>query len=295
MISRELAQKIRYIQLSARRAVDNVFSGEYASVFRGHGMEFHDVREYYPGDEIRAIDWNVTARTGRPQVKRFVEERELTLVFVVDVSASGSFGTVQKTKTEVAAELTALLSFAAIRHNDRVGLLAFTDHVELFIPPKKGTTHALRLVRELLFFQPRRARTDLSSALAYLRRVLHKRTTVFLVSDFLADGYEHALRSVASRHDLIAVTVADPAECELPPAGLIDLEDAETGATVTVDTTSRRARRAYAADAANRELRLAQTLRRAGVDRIELSTGGDWTRNLIAFFRAREKRRARAA
>ncbi len=295
MISRELAQKIRYIQLSARRAVENVFSGEYASVFRGHGVEFHDVREYYPGDEIRTIDWNVTARTGRPQVKRFVEERELTLVFIVDVSASGSFGSVQKSKTEVAAELTALLSFAAIRHNDRVGLLAFTDHVELFIPPKKGTTHALRLVRELLYFQPRQVRTDLSSALAYLRRVLHKRATVFLVSDFRADGYEHALRSVASRHDLIAVTVTDPAERQLPRAGLLDLEDAETGQTVTVDTGSRRARRAYAAAAAEWEAHLAQTLRRAGVDRIELSTGGDWTRNLITFFRARERRGARAA
>jgi uncharacterized protein (DUF58 family) len=295
VISKELAQQIRYIQLTARRAVDNVFAGEYASVFRGNGIEFHDVREYYPGDEIRTIDWNVTARTGRPQVKRFVEERELTVVFVVDVSASGSFGSTAKSKTEIAAEFTALIAFAAIRHNDRVGLLAFTDHVELFIPPKKGTTHALRLVRELLYFRPRQVRTDLPAALAYLRRVVPRRATVFLVSDFLAADYEHSLRLAAARHDVVAVSVADSVERELPPVGLIDLQDLETGTTVTVDASSRRVRRAYRQATADREGRLHDVLRRAGVDHIALEVGSTWVHELVRFFKAREKRGARAA
>ena len=219
MISRELARQIRYIQISARRAVDTVFGGEYASVFRGQGIEFQEVREYHPGDEIRSIDWNVTARMGHPYVKRFVEERELTVLFVVDLSASGTFGSAGKSKLEVAAELTALLAFSAIRHNDRVGLVAFTDVIELFIPPKKGTTHALRLVRELLFFAPRHTRTDIGVALSFVSRVQRRRATVFVISDFLAGGYQRELRLAVKRHDLIAAfTIPKSPDARTTPA-----------------------------------------------------------------------------
>ena len=290
MIPKELAKKIRFIEIYTNKAVNDVLAGEYHSVFKGRGMEFDEVREYAPGDEIRTIDWNVTARTGQPFVKRYVEERELTVLFVVDLSASGSFGSREKRKNEVAAELCALLSFSAIKNNDKVGLIVFTDIIELYIPPAKGVSHVLRLIRELLNFEPRGRRTDIAQALGYLGRVTHRRAVVFLVSDFLAQGYEKPLRIVARRHDLIAVSLNDPREQRLPPIGLIELEDAETGETMVVDAGNARVRRRWAALAREREDRLAELFRASGVDLIPITTGRDYVRNLTAFFRRREKK-----
>jgi uncharacterized protein (DUF58 family) len=291
MIPRELARKIRYIQIYTSKAVNDVLAGEYHSVFKGRGMEFDEVREYAPGDDVRAIDWNVTARTGHPYVKRYVEERELTVLFVVDLSASGAFGSREKLKNEVAAELCALLAFSAIKNNDKVGLIVFTDAVELYIPPKKGVSHVLRLIRDLLDFKPRQTRTDIAGALDFLGRVTARRAVVFLVSDFLASGYEKRLRIAARRHDLIAVTISDPRERELPNVGLIDLEDAETGEIVTVDTSSAAARRRYKELARERADKLRGLLDETGIDRIPVITGRDYVRGVVSFFRQRERRR----
>jgi len=290
MISKELAKKIRYIQIYTSKAVNDVLAGEYHSVFKGRGMEFDEVREYTPGDEIRTIDWNVTARTGHPYVKRYVEERELTILFVVDLSASGAFGSREKLKNEVAAELCALLAFSAIKNNDKVGLIVFTDTVELYIPPAKGVSHVLRLIRDLLNFRPSRGRTDIGVALDFLGRITHRRAVVFLVSDFLASGYEKRLRIAARRHDLIAVPVTDPREQTLPAAGLVELEDAETGETVTVDTGSAAVRRRYEVLARQREANLRSMFRSMSIDQIPVTTGADYVRKLVTFFRARERR-----
>jgi len=290
MIPKELAKKIRFIQIHTKRAVNDVLAGEYHSVFKGRGMEFDEVREYTPGDEIRTIDWNVTARTGQPYVKRYVEERELTVLFVVDLSASGTFGTQEKLKNEVAAELCALLAFSAIKNNDKVGLIIFTDIIELYIPPGKGTSHVLRLIRDLLNFKPRQQKTDIAQALDYLGRITHRKAVVFLVSDFLAEGYEKPLGILARRHDLIAISIADPRERELPKVGLIELEDAETGETVVVDSGSAQVRRRYEAIARERAERLDESFRSSGVDHIPVMTGRDHVRDLVRFFRARERR-----
>ncbi len=290
MIPKELAKKIRFIQIHTKRAVNDVLAGEYHSVFKGRGMEFDEVREYTPGDEIRTIDWNVTARTGQPYVKRYVEERELTVLFVVDLSASGTFGTREKLKNEVAAEMCALLSFSAIKNNDKVGLIIFTDIIELYIPPGKGTSHVLRLIRDLLNFKPRQTRTDIAQALDYLGRITHRKAVVFLVSDFLAEGYERPLGIVARRHDVIAISITDPRERELPKVGLIELEDAETGEIVGVDSSSFLVRRQYEAIARERAERLAESFRSSGVDHIPVLTGRDYVRDLVRFFRGRERR-----
>ena len=290
MIPKELAKKIRFIQIHTSRAVNDVLAGEYHSVFKGRGMEFDEVREYAPGDDIRTIDWNVTARTGSPYVKRFVEERELTVMFLVDLSASGSFGTREKLKNEVAAELCALLAFSAIKNNDKVGLIVFTDQIELYIPPKKGVSHVLRVIRDLLNFEPSRSRTDVAQALDFLGRVTHRRAVVFLVSDFQASGYEKRLRIAARRHDLIAVSLTDPREAKLPAAGLIELEDAESGERVVVDSGSAAVRRRYEALARERADKLTSSLRSMGIDQIPVVTGEDYVRDLVKFFRVRERR-----
>jgi uncharacterized protein (DUF58 family) len=291
MIPAELAKKIRYLQIRTRKAVNDVLAGQYESVFRGRGMEFEEVREYQPGDEIRTIDWNVTARVGRPFVKRFVEERELTVLFLVDLSASGTFGSVAKTKNESAAELAALIAFAAVKNNDKVGLLVFTDAVEMYIPPKKGVTHSLRLIRELLSFEPRQTRTDIAAALDYLGRVHRKRAVVFLLSDFQGAGYERPLRVLSKRHDLIAISVTDPREAAMPDVGLVDLEDAETGERVTVDTHSLRVRARYEALGRERVDRLCELFASAGAGHIPIVTDHDYVRDLVRFFLARERRR----
>ncbi len=291
MISRELAKKIRLIEIQTSKAVNDVLAGEYHSVFKGRGMEFDEVREYAPGDEIRTIDWNVTARTGRPFVKRYVEERELTVWLMVDLSASGSFGSRVQLKNEVAAELCALLAFSAIKNNDKVGLVVFTDHIELFVAPNKGRSHVLRLIRDLLNFTPQSKGTDIAQALDYLGRVTHKKGVVFLVSDFIASNYQKPLRIVGRRHDLIAVSVADPREATLPDVGLIELEDSETGNRVLVDTSSKRVRSQYAESAVRRRNDLRELFRSLSVDQVEVETGEDYVRDLMLLFRRRERRR----
>jgi uncharacterized protein (DUF58 family) len=291
MISKELAKKIRLIEIQTSKAVNDVLAGEYHSVFKGRGMEFDEVREYAPGDEIRTIDWNVTARTGRPFVKRYVEERELTVWLMVDLSASGSFGSRTQLKNEVAAELCALLAFSAIKNNDKVGLVVFTDQIELFVAPNKGRSHVLRLIRDLLNFTPQSRGTNIAQALDYLGRVTHKKGVVFLVSDFIAPDYKKPLRIVGRRHDLIAVSVADPRETVLPDVGLIELEDAETGNRVLVDTSSKRVRNQYAELAARRRNELRELFRSLSVDQVAVETGEDYVRDLMLLFRRRERRR----
>jgi uncharacterized protein (DUF58 family) len=290
MIPKELAQKIRYIEIYTSKAVNDILAGEYESVFKGRGMEFDEVREYAPGDEIRTIDWNVTARMGHPYVKRFVEERELTIMFLVDLSASGSFGSIDKTKNEVAAELCALLAFSAIKNNDKVGLIAFTDTIEMFIPPKKGVSHVLRLIRELLHFKPRETRTDIITALDYLGRVTQKRCVVFLVSDFQCEKFEKPLRVLAKRHDLIAISITDPRETHMPDVGLIELEDAETGERILIDTGNSAFRGEYEQLGRARISDLRNSFRSIGVDHAEIVSGRDYVKDLVRFFRGRERR-----
>jgi len=270
--------------------VNDVLAGEYTSVFKGRGMEFDEVREYMPGDDVRTIDWNVTARTGRPYVKRFVEERELTVFFLVDLSASGSFGSVRRLKNEIAAEFCALLSFSAVKNNDKVGLIVFTDRIELFVPPKKGTTHVLRLIRELLNFKPKAAKTDLAAALDYFGKVTTKRAVVFLVSDFEAEDFEKQMRIIAKRHDLVAVPVTDPREVRLPNVGLIELEDAETGEIILVDTSSTEVRKRYERLGRERSERFKTLFASMNVDQIEIMTDRDYIPRLVQFFRTRERR-----
>ena len=294
MISRELIKKIRYIQIYTSKAVNDVLAGEYHSVFKGQGMEFDEVRAYQPGDDIRTIDWNVTARTGHPYVKRYVEEREITVFFLVDLSRSGSFGSREKLKNEVAAEFCALLAFSAIKNNDKVGLIVFTDTIQLFIPPAKGTSHVLRLIRELLFFEPGKIRkktgTDIALALDYLGRVLHKRGVVFLVSDFLDQNFEKPLRVLARRHDLIAVTVSDPRELALPDVGLLEIQDAETGEIVVIDTGSKTVRSRYKRLAEEKNKALSDLFQSTGIDQIQLLTDRDYVLDLVKFFRKRMKK-----
>jgi uncharacterized protein (DUF58 family) len=290
MLPHEVIRQIRRLQLKARRAVEDLLGGEYHSVFKGTGIAFEEVREYQPGDDIRTIDWNVTARMGHPFVKRFVEERELTVLLVVDCSASQQFGTRLQQKREVAAELAAVIAFSAISNNDKVGLLQLTDRVERFVPPRKGIRHVLRLIRDILFFQPKHRGTCLREGLDYLNRVLHRRTIVFLLSDFLDRGFERSLKRTGRRHDLIAVRISDPREEELPPVGLLDLEDVETGERVLVDAGSRSVRSAYARAAAERREALRQLTRSAGIDLVEVATDGTHLDALIRFFKLRERR-----
>ncbi len=290
MIPEELIKKVRQIQIYTSRAVNASFAGQYESVFKGRGMQFDEVREYAPGDDIRAIDWNVTARTGRPYIKRFVEEREMTVVFAVDLSASGQFGTVDKTKNALAAEFCAVLAFAAAKNNDKVGLLIFTDRIELFIPPKKGSRHILRLVRELLYFKMPQRPTNIPLALDYLGRVIRRKATVFLVSDFIETDFKGPLALLNKRHDCIAVPVRDPAEIELPDVGLIEFADAETGEDILIDTSSGKFRNQYKNSSSRRFDELQQVLRSAKVDCISISTGKPYINDLIQFFHLRHRR-----
>ncbi len=270
--------------------MNEVMAGQYHSVFKGRGMEFAEVREYQPGDDVRIIDWNVTARMGAPYVKVFHEERELTVVLMVDMSKSLFFGTREKTKSEVAAELCALLAFSAIKNNDRVGLIIFTNKVERAIPPKKGRRHVLRLIREVLFFEPRARRTDISSALEYLSRLYRRKAVVFLVSDFMAEGYEKAISIAGKRHDLIAVPLSDPREKELEPVGLVELEDAETGERIVVDTHDEKTRQVFSQIVAREEQERERLFRSAELDTIPVTTGEAYDRSLIKFFKTRSRK-----
>jgi uncharacterized protein (DUF58 family) len=290
MIPQELIKKLRQIQIYTSRAVNASFAGQYESVFKGRGMQFDEVREYTPGDDIRTIDWNVTARTGRPYIKRFVEEREMTVIFAVDLSASGRFGTIAKTKNQLAAEFCAVLAFAAAKNNDKVGLLIFTDRIELFIPPKKGSRHVLRLIRELLYFQTPKRQTNIPLALDYLAKVIRKRATVFVVSDFLQADFKSPLSLLNRRHDCIAVPVSDPAEVSLPKVGIIEFTDAETGETIVIDTSSGAFRGQYENKSAERFSRLKNELASINVDCISVSTGKPYIHDLIQFFHLRHRR-----
>ncbi len=294
MLPREVIRRIRQLQIRASRAVQDLLGGKYHSVFKGVGIAFEEVREYQPGDDVRSIDWNVTARMGHPYIKRFIEERELTVILMVDASGSLRFGTALQQKQEVVAELAALLAFSAISNNDRVGLITFTDHVERFVPPRKGTRHVLRLIRDLLFFQPERRRTSIRQALDYLNRVQRRRAIVFLLSDFSDRGYERVLKQAGRRHELIALRVVDTREESLPAVGLVELRDAETGARRLLDTGSRRVREAYAQAGRRRGEELRRLMRSARVDLVEASTDGRHLDRLVQFFRSRERRRQTA-
>jgi uncharacterized protein (DUF58 family) len=285
----ELLARIRRIEIRARRLVSSVFLGEYHSVFRGRGIEFSEVRPYAPGDDVRAIDWNVTARMGTPYVKKYIEERELTVLLAVDVSASSAFTTAGMTKRELAAEVAATLAFAAIANNDRVGLVAFSDGVELFVPPAKGRTHVLRIVRELLFLQPQGRGTSIAAAMAYIGRIARRRAIVFVLSDFFDEGYEHQLRAAASRHEVIALTLNDAREEALPDVGLLELEDAESGARVVLDTSDAAVRASYGARAIERRTRRRRALAAAGVDEVALYTGRSYVSPLLQAFQSRQR------
>jgi len=290
MLPRDVLRQIRRLQLRARRAVEDLLGGEYHSVFKGMGMVFEEVRAYQPGDDVRTIDWNVTARMGHPFIKRYVEERELTVMLLVDWSGSHQFGTSRQQKREVAAELAAVLAFSAISNNDKVGLIGFTDQVECFVPPRKGTRHVLRLIREALYFQPERQGTSLREGLTFLNRILHRRAIVFLLSDFLDQGFEQLLKRTGRRHDLIAIHIADPREEVLPPVGLLELEDAETGQRVLLDTSNRQVREGFAAGARQRREELRQLARSARIDLLEVATDGAHLEALVWFFHQRERR-----
>ena len=293
LLPADILRKVRQIEIRTNREVTDALSGQYHSVFKGRGMEFEEVREYLPGDEVRSIDWNVTARFGHPFIKKFTEERELTVMLVVDVSASGQFGSVRQTKNELAAELAAVLAFSAIRNNDKVGLIMFSDRIEKFVPPKKGRRHVLRVVREILAFQPRGRGTDLPLALDYLNRVQSRRAVTFVVSDFQVTDEESVRKKLCAagkRHDVIALSLRDPREEELPAVGLVELRDAETGERALVDTFDRKVREEFAAKARSRLEGLRRLLRSASVDQVEIRSDADYVLPLIQFFRMRERR-----
>jgi len=294
MIPREILKKIRQIEIRTNRLVSETLAGQYHSVFKGQGMNFDEVREYQPGDEVRTIDWNVTARHGELRgdayVKKFTEERELTVMLIVDVSASGEFGSVNLSKRELAAEVACLLAFSAIRNNDKVGLLLFSDHVEHFITPKKGRLHTLRLIRDILFFEPKGRGTDPGEALRYLNRIVHRRSVAFLISDFQAADFSRELGVTARRHDLIAVPIVDPREEELPDVGWLTLEDAETGEQMEINTSDRKTRLRFIDQVHGLTEARMRDLRRRRIDMITLRTNEDYVPVLRSFFRTRERR-----
>ena len=290
MIPREILKKVRRVEISTRGLVNEVFSGEYHSVFKGRGMNFAEVREYQYGDEIRSIDWNVTARTGHPFVKVFEEERELTVMLVVDVSASGDFGTRERMKGEVAVEICALLAFSAIKNNDKVGLIIFSDRIEKFVPPRKGRPHVLRVLRELFYHKPEGRGTDICGALEYLTHVIKRRAVVFLVSDFKAPRFEKPLSVAGRRHDLIAVRLGDERETSLPPLGYMEFEDAETGELHTVNTADPRFQAEFTERAARVQAELGRTFRHSRVDVIDIRTDQPYVQPLMRFFKEREGR-----
>ena len=302
-VPRDLLRQVKQIELSTRGLVNSIFSGEYQSVFRGQGMEFSEVREYQAGDDVRNIDWNVTARTGHPYVKKHVEERELTVMLLVDLSGSEQFGTHERFKAERAAEIAAVLALSAVRNNDRVGLLIFTDHVEHVVPPKKGRRHVLRIIRDVLAFQPKGTGTDIPGALDYTGRLLRHRAVVFVLSDFALlyppdegvesatyERWERSLRLVAKRHDVVAVNIRDDAESAVPNIGLVVMRDPETGEQVAVDTSKADLRSRYHVFMSQERNAIRRTFRRNGVDEVDVGTTGSFVRPLLGFFRRRERR-----
>ena len=291
MIPPEILRQVRRIEIYTNRIVNETMAGRYESVFKGRGIEFDEVREYQPGDEVRSIDWNVTARTGRPYIKRFVEERELTVVFLIDLSRSMAFGSARYLKSRLATELCAVLAFSAIKNQDKVGLLLFTDHVERFIPPDKGPKHVLRVIREVLSFEPSGHGTDLGGALDYLNRVTRGKAVVFVVSDFFSEDARAQLAIANRRHDVIAVYLVDPRQEEMPAVGWLRLEDAETGERLALRAGPARLRNAYAQWAQSQRTRVQRMTRAAGVDLVEVRTDQPYMDPLLKFFRQRAARR----
>jgi len=313
MIPKELFQKVRRIEITTSRLVSDVFAGEYHSVFKGQGMEFDEVREYQPGDDVRTIDWNVTARTGKPHIKKFVEERELTVMILVDVSLSCRFASTNMLKSQLAAEVAAILAFSAVRNNDKVGLVIFTDKIEKFIPPRKGVSHVLRVIREVLYFKPKGRSTDIANALEYLNKVTSRKSITFLISDFFPPGaisdivgknqdYRKNLNNAGEvlrkslaiankRHDVIAITLNDPREIQLPNCGLIDLEDAETGKVVLVDSSNSAIRQQYYQNNLERLKQRERLFRSIGADCIDISTDVPYTDAIVKFFLKRRRRK----
>lgn len=290
MIDRELLKKVNRIHIQTSRVVNDIMAGEYKSVFKGRGMEFSEVRQYFPGDDIRQIDWNVTARAGEPFVKRFEEERELTVMLLVDMSASGDFGTAETPRNDLSAEICALLAFSAIKNNDRVGLIIFTDRIEMVIPPKKGKKHVLRLIREVLAFRPQGRGTDISAALEYLNLVCRRHSVSFLISDFIDNGFERAIRITSKRHDLIPVRIIDPRETEMPRIGIIRLQDAETGECIDINTSDRNTQRAYKMLFQKYDTSVQDLFRSLDILEVMVWTNHSYVDPLVRFFKKRERR-----
>jgi len=290
MLTKELLKQVRQIEIRTKGLVNQVFSGEYHSVFKGRGMEFSEVREYQFGDDIRNIDWNVTARFGHPYIKIFEEERELTVMLMVDLSGSLMFGSVSKTKQRIAAELSAILAFSALKNNDKVGLILFTDKIEKFVPPRKGKKHVLRIIREVLSFEPEGKSTNIRGALEYMNNAIKKKSIAFLISDFMDEGYEKILRIVGRKHDLIGIVLDDRREKEIPNIGLIKLVDAETGTERWIDTSSRRVRESMIFNRKEKEKIRNSIFIKSRLDKIEVTTGSNYIQPLVQFFRRREKR-----
>lgn len=290
MIPKEILKEIRRIQITTSRMVTDVFAGQYHSVFKGKGIEFEEVREYLPGDEIRSIDWNVTARMNKPYIKKFVEERELTVMLLLDKSASSFFGTKKQFKIQLAAKISSILAFSAIKNNDKVGLIIFTDKIEKFIPPRKGARHVLRVIRESLYYKPEGKGTDINAALEYLNKVTAHKTVAFIISDFFSSEYEKMLAVSNKRHDIVAVTISDGSELALPDAGIMSLTDPETGKTFLIDTSDKKLRQEFSERAKAMIKQRNQLFYSANVDSIDVRTDTDYSRSLIKFFRMRERR-----
>lgn len=290
MIPKETLKNIRRIQITTSRMVTDAFAGHYHSVFKGRGMEFDEVREYQPGDDIRSIDWNVTARTGHPFIKKFVEERELTIMLLLDMSRSSYFGTVGKFKRNLSAEVCSLLAMSAIRNNDKVGLIIFTDRIEKFVPPRKGLSHVLRIIREALYYEPEGKGTDIPAALEYMSKVINRSSVTFVISDFYAKDYTKALSIANRRNDVIAISITDPVETELPDIGIINLEDAETGRSFMIDTSSYPVMTKYRANSLRMFGERQKIFRSINIDHINIRTDIPYAGELFKFFRMRERR-----
>ncbi|VAX18396.1 hypothetical protein PA3071 [hydrothermal vent metagenome] len=290
MLTKELLKKVKQIEIKTRGVVNDVFSGEYHSVFKGRGMEFAEVREYQIGDDIRTIDWNVTARFGHPFVKVFEEERELTVMLVIDMSGSLMFGSVEKTKQEIAAELSAILAFSAMKNNDKVGLILFTDRIEKFVPPKKGRSHGLRIIREVLSFKPEGNTTDIKGALEYMNHTIKRKSIAFLISDFIDSGYDKIMNIVGKKHDLIGIVLKDPRESEIPRSGLIKFKDAETGDLRYVDTSSKKVQQNFKETVQFHDTMRKEIFMKSRLDSVNIDTSESYVKPLANFFRNRERR-----
>ncbi len=289
MLTKEIIKQVRQIEIKTRGVVNEVFSGEYHSVFKGRGMEFSEVREYQIGDDIRSIDWNVTARLGHPYVKVFEEERELTLILLVDLSGSQKFGSGKKTKQQVATEISAILAFSALKNNDKVGLILFTDTIEKFVPPRKGKSHVLRIIREVLSFEPQGNKTSIKSALEYFNSTIKKRAIVFLISDFIDTEYEKILKIVSKKHDLVSLILKDRRELDIPPIGLVNFMDNETGEIRLLDTSDKTIQSALLENIKKQEFALKQIFKTSGIDSVYIDKE-NYLKSLIEFFKLREKR-----